>query len=374
MASFDIKTLLRVMTERGASDLYLNPGKPPVAKVNLQLIPLGIKPLSAEEVFELIASTMSGQQLSLFETTRECNYGIEIVELGRFRISAYFHRSRPAAVFRRINDYVPSIEELNLPPILKELAMERRGLILVVGGTSTGKSTTLAAMVGYRNQRASGHIITIEDPIEYLHSHAGCIVSQREVGEDTESYEVALKNALRQAPDVIMIGEIRSREVMAYAITFAETGHLCLSTLHADDTSQAFDRILHFFPGEMREPLLLDLSLNLRAIIAQRLIRRADGQGVYPACEILINTPTVADLIRKGELHQLPEIMKRSRDQGMMTFDQSIYRLYREGKILYEDALANANSRSEMKLMIKLGDAKASQLFEQSKRFGLKEE
>lgn len=372
--SVDIKTLLRIAVERGASDLFLNPGKPPMLKVNLQLVPLGVRPLSPEQVFQLIASTMTSQQLSLYETTRECNFGIESEELGRFRVSAYFQRNRPAAVLRRVKDYVPTIEELHLPPILKELAMEKRGLILFVGGTSTGKSTSLAAMISHRNHCSSGHIITIEDPIEYLHNHAGCIVSQREVGQDTESYEVALRNTLRQAPDVIVIGEIRTREVMQYAITFAETGHLCLSTLHANNANQAIDRILHFFPTEMREQVLLDLSLNLRAIIAQRLVRRADGQGVYPACEILINTPTVSDLIRQGEIGELQEIMKRSRDQGMTTFDQSLYDLYREGKILYEDALAFANSKSDMKLMIKLGDASAKELFEKSSQLGLKED
>lgn len=374
MARFDIQTILKVAAERKASDVFLNPGKPPIMKVNLQLVPLGVKPLSPEETFQLIASTMNSQQRSLYETTRECNYGIELEALGRFRVSAYFQRNRPAAVFRRINDEIPSIGELNLPEVLKELSMERQGLILFVGGTGTGKSTSLAAMVNHRNHHASGHIITIEDPIEYIHHHAGCIISQREIGQDTESYEVALKNTLRQAPDVVLIGEIRTQETMQYAITFAETGHLCLSSLHAENTLQAFDRILHFFPALKREQLLFDLSLNLRAIIAQKLIRRADGQGVYPACEILINTPTVTDLIRKGEVHKLQEIMKRSRDHGMMTFDQSIYDLYRQGKITYEDAIVNANSKNEMKLMIKLGDVDAKALLGQSKRFELKED
>ncbi len=262
-------------------------------------------------------------------------------------------------VMRRIENEIPDAESLHLPPILKELIMEKRGLILFVGATGTGKSTSLAALIKHRNQNSSGHIITIEDPIEFQHPHLGCIITQREVGIDTESYEVALKNTLRQAPDVILIGEIRTRETMQNAITFAETGHLCLSTLHANNANQALDRILHFFPDEMHHQLLMDLSLNLNGIVAQQLIKRADGKGRYPAVEILINTPLAKDYIRKGEIHKLKELMKDSREQGMQTFDQALYDLYMAGKISYEDALNSADSRNEVRLMIKLGTENA---------------
>jgi twitching motility protein PilU len=351
----NVDSLLTLMVHKQASDLFVTAGFPPSLKINGKLETLSATPLSAAQARELVLSTMTAHQREEFETKREYNFAIALKDLARFRVSAYYQRNTPAMVVRRIQDYIPDLEELNLPPILKDLAMTKRGLILFVGATGTGKSTSLAAMLKYRNHHSSGHIITIEDPIEYTHQHAGCIVTQREVGTDTESYEVALKNTLRQAPDVILIGEVRTRETMQHAITFAETGHLCLTTLHANNANQALDRILHFFPEDMHRQLLMDLSLNLKAIIAQQLIRRLDGQGRYPAVEILINTPLAADLIRKGEVHKLKELMKNSREHGMQTFDQCLYDLYRQGKISYEDALAAADSRNEVRLMIKLG-------------------
>ncbi|BCX81392.1 twitching motility protein PilU [Methylomarinovum caldicuralii] len=353
----NVESMLTLMVHKKASDLFVIAGRPPCIKVNGRLEPISPKSLSEPMARELVLSTMDSRQRDEFENARECNFAIAMENLARFRVSAYYQRNSPAMVIRRIQDYIPDVEELNLPPILKELAMTKRGLIIFVGATGTGKSTSLAAMLKYRNHNSSGHIITIEDPIEYTHQHAGCIVTQREVGTDTESYEVALKNTLRQAPDVILIGEIRTRETMQHAITFAETGHLCLSTLHANNANQAIDRILHFFPEDMHSQLFMDLSLNLKAIVAQQLIRRADGEGRYPAVEILINTPLASDLIRKGEVHKLKDLMKRSREQGMQTFDQCLYDLYKAGKISYEDALAAADSRNEVRLMIKLGES-----------------
>ncbi len=351
----NIESLLTLMVHKEASDLFITAGRPPCIKVNGKLEPLSPKDLSPAMATELVTSSMDSRQLDEFENARECNFAISMDNLARFRVSAYYQRNHPAMVIRRIQDYIPDVEELHLPPILKDLAMTKRGLIIFVGATGTGKSTSLASMLKYRNHNSSGHIITIEDPIEYSHKHDGCIVTQREVGTDTESYEVALKNTLRQAPDVILIGEIRTRETMQHAITFAETGHLCLSTLHANNANQALDRILHFFPEDMHSQLFMDLSLNLKAIVAQQLIRRADGEGRYPAVEILINTPLASDMIRKGEVHKLKELMKRSREQGMQTFDQCLYDLYQAGKISYEDALNAADSRNEVRLMIKLG-------------------
>ena len=269
-------------------------------------------------------------------------------------------------VLRRIETEIPQADNLHLPPILKNLIMEKRGLVIFVGATGTGKSTSLAALIRHRNENSHGHIITIEDPLEFIHPHLGCIITQREVGMDTESYEVALKNTLRQAPDVILIGEIRTRDTMQNAITFAETGHLCLATLHANNANQAIDRILHFFPEEMHSQLFMDLSLNLRGIVAQQLIKRADGDGRYPAIEILLNTPLVSDIIRKGEVHTLKELMKQSREHGMQTFDQALYDLYVAGKISYEDALNSADSRNEIRLMIKLGDQTAASIADDS--------
>ncbi|WP_045224301.1 PilT/PilU family type 4a pilus ATPase [Methyloterricola oryzae] len=352
----DFESLLMLMAHKKASDLFIVPGREPCLKVDGAIQPIASTKLNAEQARQIVMSVMNQRQRDEFENTKECNFAISSEGLGRFRVSAYIQRDTPGMVLRRIETHIPTVEELHLPEIINDLAMTKRGLILFVGATGTGKSTSLAAMIKYRNEHSSGHIITIEDPLEYVHPHAGCIVSQREVGIDTESYEVALKNTLRQAPDVILIGEIRTRETMQHAITFAETGHLCLSTLHANNANQALDRILHFFPEDMHPQLFMDLSLNLRGIVAQQLIRRADGKGRYPAVEILLNTPLASDHIRKGEVHKLKELMKQSREQGMQTFDQALYDLYKAGKISYEDALHSADSKNEVRLMIKLGE------------------
>jgi twitching motility protein PilU len=352
----EFESLLMLMTHKKASDLFITTAREPCLKVDGQITPISNTKLTPEQSYQIVTSVMNQRQRDEFENTKECNFAISAEGLGRFRVSAFMQRDSAGMVLRRIETHVPSVEDLYLPSILNELAMTKRGLILFVGATGTGKSTSLAALIKYRNEHSSGHIITIEDPLEYVHPHAGCIVTQREVGIDTESYEVALKNTLRQAPDVILIGEIRTRETMQHAITFAETGHLCLSTLHANNANQAIDRILHFFPEDMHPQLFMDLSLNLRGIIAQQLIRRADGKGRYPAIEILINTPLASDLIRKGEVHKLKELMKNSREHGMQTFDQCLYDLYKAGKITYEDALHAADSKNEVRLMIKLSE------------------
>jgi twitching motility protein PilU len=351
----DFKALLALMVEKKASDLFITAGKPPSMKIDGKVIEVSKNMLNAEQSMKVVLSIMEQRQRDEFENTKECQFAIGLEGLGRFRISAFTQRDAAGMVIRRIETNVPSSDELNLPPILKELIMYKRGLVLFVGATGTGKSTSLAALIRHRNENSNGHIITIEDPIEFVHQHKGCIITQREVGLDTESYEVALKNTLRQAPDVILIGEVRTKDTMQHAITFAETGHLCLCTLHANNANQALDRILHFFPEEMHSQIFMDLSLNLRGIVAQQLVRRADGKGRYPAIEILLNTPLVSDLIRKGEVHKLKELMKNSREQGMQTFDQALYDLYTAGKISYEDALNSADSRNEVRLMIKLG-------------------
>ena len=353
----DFESLLMLMAHKKASDLFIVAGREPCLKVDGVIQPIASNKLSADQARQIVTGVMNQRQRDEFENTKECNFAISSEGLGRFRVSAYIQRDTPGMVLRRIETHIPTVEELHLPPIINELSLTKRGLILFVGATGTGKSTSLAAMIKYRNENSSGHIITIEDPLEYVHPHAGCIVTQREVGIDTESYEVALKNTLRQAPDVILIGEIRTRETMQHAITFAETGHLCLSTLHANNANQALDRILHFFPEDMHPQLFMDLSLNLRGIIAQQLIKRADGKGRYPAIEVMLNTPLASDLIRKGEIHKLKELMKQSREQGMQTFDQALYDLYKAGKISYEDALHSADSKNEVRLMIKLGES-----------------
>ena len=355
----DFNVLLALMVEEKASDLFITAERTPTLKVDGSLIPATGMPLTADQALVMVLSVMDQRQRDEFEKTKECQFAINVHDLGRFRVSAFTQRNCAGMVLRRIESNIPDADDLNLPPILKTLIMEKRGLIIFVGGTGTGKSTSLAALIKHRNQNSSGHIITIEDPIEFLHPHLGCIVTQREVGIDTESYEIALKNTLRQAPDVILIGEIRTRETMQNAITFAETGHLCLSTLHANNADQALDRILHFFPDEMHDQVLLDLSLNLKGIVAQQLIRRNDGLGRYPAIEILINTPLIKDYIRKGEIHKLKEIMKNSQEQSMQTFDQALYDLYMAGKISYDDALNSADSNNEVRLMIKLGNEKS---------------
>jgi twitching motility protein PilU len=352
----DFKALLALMCQRKASDLFITAGRPPCIKVDGTIIDVSKAPLTEAQAFKIVESIMNPIQQKEFENTKECQFAISYPELGRFRVSAFTQRDAAAMVLRRIEHDIPDLEDLNLPLILKNLIMEKRGLVIFVGATGTGKSTTLAALIKHRNQNSRGHIITIEDPIEFQHPHLGCIISQREVGLDTESYEIALKNTLRQAPDVILIGEIRTRETMQNAITFAETGHLCLSTLHANNANQAIDRILHFFPDELHDQLLMDLSLNLKGIVAQQLIKRADGKGRYPVVEIFLNTPLAKDYIRKGEVHKLKELMKDSKEQGMQTFDAALYDLYKAHKISYEDALNSADSKNEVRLMIKLGD------------------
>jgi twitching motility protein PilU len=350
----DIVTILKAVVKHDASDLFITAGRPPSLKVNGQLATLTQTPLTENEARDLVISTMNDEQKKAFERDKECNYGLDTTGAGRFRVSALFQRNKVAMVLRRIKDTIPTLDSLRVPEVLKDLSMTERGLVLFSGATGSGKSTTLAAMVGYRNQNSTGHILTIEDPIEFDHEHGGCVVTQREVGIDTDSYEVALKNSLRQAPDVIMVGEIRTRETMSYAVSFAETGHLCLSTIHANNANQTLDRVINFFPEERREQLLIDLSLNLKAVVAQRLIAKKDGVGSVVAVEVLLNTPLIADLIEKGKIAEIKEVMKRSGELGMQTFDQAVYDLYRAGEITYEDALKNADSINEVRLMIKL--------------------
>lgn len=351
----DIVTILKAAVKHDASDIFITSGRPATLKVNGRLATLSQTPLSDDDARDLVVSTMSDDQKKTFERDKECNYAISTAGAGRFRVSALYQRSKIAMVLRRIKDEIPTIEELHVPEIIKELSMTKRGLVIFVGATGSGKSTTLAAMVGYRNQNSTGHILTIEDPIEFDHKHAGCVVTQREVGIDTESYDIALRNSLRQAPDVIMIGEIRSRETMDYGIAFAETGHLCLSTLHANNANQAMDRVINFFPEERHKQLFLDMSLNLKAVVAQRLIPKKDGTGRCVAVEVLLNTPLIGDLIEKGKISEIKDVMKRSRELGMQTFDQAVYDLYKAGEITYEDTLKNADSANEVRLMIKLG-------------------
>ncbi|HHJ17801.1 MAG TPA: PilT/PilU family type 4a pilus ATPase [Gammaproteobacteria bacterium] len=353
----DFNSLLKLLVHKQGSDLFITAGMPPSMKVNGRIKPVSQSTLTPEQAREVVLSVMNAQQRQEFELDHECNFAISASGVGRFRVSAFYQRNHCGMVLRRIETRIPTIEELNLPPSIKNLAMTKRGLIIFVGATGTGKSTSLASMIGYRNNNSTGHIITIEDPIEYIHQHAGCIVTQREVGIDTESFGVALKNTLRQAPDVILIGEIRTRETMDHAIAFAETGHLCLATLHANNSNQAMDRIINFFPEDRRDQLLMDLSLNLKAILAQQLIPTPDGKGRQVAVEVLINTPLAADLIRKGEVHKLKELMKRSNQQGMKTFDQALYELYRDGEITQDDAIHYADSANEVRLMIKLKDS-----------------
>ncbi len=357
----DIDKLLQVMVEKGASDLFITAGVPPSIKVHGRVVPVTTSPLSPEKTRETVLGVMNEAQRRDFVRDKECNFAISARGIGRFRVSAFYQRNLAGMVLRRIETTIPRTDDLGLPDIIKDLSMTKRGLVIFVGATGAGKSTSLAAMIGHRNRNSKGHIISVEDPIEYIHQHEGCIVTQREVGIDTESFEVGLKNMLRQAPDVIMIGEVRTRETMEHAITFAETGHLCLCTLHANNANQALDRILHFFPADRHSQLWMDLSLNLKAMVAQQLIPTPDGKGRRACVEILINTPLAQDLIRKGEVHQLKDLMSKSNEQGMQTFDQALYELYRSGEITYEDALAHADSANDLRLMIKLGNEDASE-------------
>ncbi|MBO9480642.1 PilT/PilU family type 4a pilus ATPase [Salinisphaera sp. G21_0] len=351
----DIEKLLKLVTVKKASDLFITAGYPPSVKLDGRLIPVNKTPLTATEAKDMVLGVMDEKQRLEFELKQECNFAIAKMGVGRFRVSAFQQRNQSGMVLRRIEEKIPGFEELKLPPILKDLTMVKRGLVILVGATGTGKSTTLAAMLGYRNENDTGHIISIEDPIEFIHQHRRCIVTQREVGIDTKSYEVALKNTLRQAPDVIMIGEIRSQDTMQYALNFAETGHLCLATLHANNANQALDRILHFFPPEHHHQVWMDLSLNLKGIVAQQLVPSLDGTGRLPAIEVLLNTPLAQDMIRKGDAHALKELMKKSRELGMQTFDQALFDLYNRGEVSYEDAIRHADSANDLRLMIKLG-------------------
>ncbi|MBY0339615.1 MAG: PilT/PilU family type 4a pilus ATPase [Rhodocyclaceae bacterium] len=346
--------LLSNMVSRKGSDLFITSGFPPAIKVDGKMTPVTQQVLSQQHTLELARAIMNDKQAAEFEASKECNFAINPAGIGRFRVNAFVQQGRVGLVLRTINTTIPELDDLKLPPVLKEVAMTKRGLVLFVGGTGSGKSTSLAAMIGHRNQNSYGHIITIEDPVEYVHEHRNCIITQREVGVDTDSWEAALKNTLRQAPDVILIGEIRDRETMEHAIAFAETGHLCMGTLHANSSNQALDRIINFFPEERRPQLLMDLSLNLKAIVSQRLIPLREGKGRAAAVEVLLNSPLISDQIGKGEVHDIKETMKKSREMGMQTFDQALFDLYEEGKISYEDALRFADSMNEVRLMIKL--------------------
>ena len=349
-----IHELLRLMVQKKGSDLLLTAGFPPAIKVDGKFLPQSNQTLTAQHTVELARAIMNDRQAAEFEATRECNFAIAPTDIGRFRVSAFVQRGWVGLAIRSIAIHVPTIGELGLPQIIKELAMTKRGLIIFVGGTGTGKTTSLAALVDHRNENANDHIITLEDPIEFVHSHKKSIITQREIGIDTDNWGIALKNTLRQAPDVILMGEIRDHETMEYAVAFAETGHLCLATLHANSANQALDRIINFFPEERREQLLLDLSLNLKAMISQRLIPFLDGKGRTAAVEVMINSPYISDLIGKGDVSEIKEVMKRSREQGMQTFDQSLFDLYEAGKISLEDALRNADSVNDLRLNIKL--------------------
>ena len=358
-AKEELFTWLRHMNKYKGSDLFITTNFPPAMKVDGKIMRLTDEPLSAEKCMEIAFSIMSSKQIEEFSTTNECNFAISLPDTSRFRVNAMVQRGATALVFRSITSNIPKFETLNLPPILKDIALRKRGLVIFVGGTGSGKSTSLASLIDYRNENSFDHIITIEDPIEFIHQHKNCIITQREIGVDTENWPIALKNTLRQAPDVILIGEIRDRETMDYAISFAETGHLCMATLHANSTNQALDRIINFFPEERRNQLLTDLSLNLQAFISQRLIPREGGRGRVAAVEVLLNSPIIADLIRKGEVHNIKEMMKKSTAMGMITFDQALYDLYENGDISYQDAIKNADSAHDLRLDIQLRSRRA---------------
>lgn len=352
----DFNSLLNAMIMRDASDLFITEGLPPSMKINGQIVAIEDEPITAEQTHQLAYSIMNSQQRQEFEDTLECNFAISRQETGRFRVNVFKQRHAIGIVLRRIKTDIPTLQALNIPEQLGDLALTKRGLIVFVGATGCGKSSTLAAMIGHRNRNSTGHIISIEDPIEFLHEHEGCVITQREVGVDTKSFEAALQNTLRQAPDVILIGEIRTRETMEHAIAFAETGHLCVTTLHANNANQALERMINFFPKDRRDQVLLDLSLNLKAIVGQQLIPTVDREGVFPAVEILINTPLMAQLIKQGEIAEIKDAMKQATNLGMITFDQALFNLYKEGKISYDDALHHADSANEIRLMIKLSE------------------
>ena len=353
--------LLRAMVSKKASDLFITAGYPPAIKLDGKMTPVANQQLTTQHTAELTRAMMNDKQAQEFEATKECNFAVNPPGIGRFRVNAFVQQGRVGMVMRTITTTIPKFEDLNLPPVLKDIVMTKRGLIVMVGGTGCGKTTSLAAMTGYRNENSYGHIVTIEDPIEFVHEHKNCVITQREVGVDTDSWHMALKNTLRQAPDVILIGEIRDRDTMDYAIAFSETGHLCMATLHANSANQALDRVINFFPEERRHQLLMDLSLNIRAIVSQRLIPKKDGKGRVAAVEIMLNSPLIADLVFKGEVHEIKQIMAKSRELGMQTFDQHLFDLYDQGMISYEDALRNADSVNELRLMIKLHSKEAKE-------------
>jgi twitching motility protein PilU len=353
-ASKFLHDLLKLMLSKRGSDLFLTAEFPPAFKVDGKVMPVSNVPLASQHTAELARALMNDRQAGEFEAKKELNFAISPAGIGRFRVNAFMQLGRVGIVLRTIQSKIPRIEELDLPSVMADLALSKRGLLLMVGATGSGKSTTLAAMIGYRNENTHGHIVTIEDPVEFVHPHRSCIVTHREIGVDTDSWEVALKNTLRQAPDVIMIGEVRDRETMEHAIAFAETGHLCLATLHSNSANQALDRIINFFPEDRRQQLLMDLSLNLRGIVSQRLLPVLGAPGRVPAVEVLLNSPLVSDLIFKGEVAGIKEVMKKSREGGMQTFDQALFDLYEAGKISYEDALRNADSVNDLRLNIKL--------------------
>jgi twitching motility protein PilU len=357
-----MQDLLRRMVDRKGSDLFITSGFPPAIKVDGEVRPQTDKALTPEQSAVLVRSIMNDRQTREFDASKEANFAIAPPGIGRFRVSAFVQQGQTGCVIRQINSTIPTIEELELPAILKDIVMSKRGIVIVVGATGSGKSTTLAAMIGYRNEKTRGHIVTIEDPVEYVHQHRGCVVTHREVGVDTENWHTALKNTLRQAPDVIMIGEIRDRETMEYGIQFAETGHLVLATLHANSSNQALDRIINFFPEEKREQLLMDLSLNIRALVSQRLIPREKSEGRIAAMEIMIGTPLVADLIFRGEVAKIKEVMARSNRLGMKTFDQALFDLYEAGVISYEEGVRNADSKNELRLRVKLESKREDRL------------
>ena len=349
-----MQSLLRLMKNKGGSDLFITTGFAPAIKFSGKLTPLSEQLLTAEDTAALAQSIMSERQRAEFDASNECNFAISLEDIGRFRVSAFVQQGKVGMVLRTITTEIPHLDTLHVPPILKEIVMAKRGLVIMVGATGSGKSTTLAAMIGHRNANSHGHIITIEDPIEYVHPHINCIITQREVGTDTADWHTALKNTLRQAPDVILIGEIRDRETMDHAIAFAETGHLCLATLHANNSNQALDRIVNFFPEERRQQLLMDLSLNLKGMISQRLIPLKEGSGRCAAVEVMLNSPLISDLIFKGDVHQIKEVMKKSRELGMQTFDQALFDMVEADKISIEDALRNADSVNDVRLALKL--------------------
>jgi twitching motility protein PilU len=358
-ASKFINDLLRLLVTRNGSDLFLTADFPPAIKVDGKVAKVSPQPLTGAHTVALARAIMNDKQAADFERTKECNFAISPQGIGRFRVSTFMQQGHVGMVLRTIPAHIPTVDELGLPKILKDIGMAKRGLVILVGGTGSGKSTSLAAMIDWRNENAHDHIITVEDPVEFVHPHKNCIVTQREIGIDTDDWDVALKNSLRQAPDVILMGEIRDRKTMELAIAFAETGHLCMATLHANSANQALDRIINFFPEERRDQLLMDVSLNLKGLVSQRLIPRQEGKGRVAAVEIMLNTPLMADLIFKGQVGEIKELMKRSREHGMQTFDQALFDLYESHAISYEDALRNADSVNDLRLQIKLDSKRA---------------